>query len=375
MATITTRSLVDPNDDSIETSLRRFEQKLRWWSPLLLGFFQTFWPYAYRAAVGISTIVGYLMFFIPSLLGASVITDVVLGEALFTTLQFISTSLYTVVSTLPFVEPLVTIGLLILLYAILLFDHDPEEPNGTRESKPYNWQRLRNHYIPSLLVFIAGSTLAVTSITPNGVFIALLGAWWVNRRLTFTIVGDEALYLVEPPYTEALLLSRVPFGMGVLLLVFGISTVGALGLMAVPFGVAIGYLYWRRWTGDDNSQELPDKHMYRDVGISNDIVSEYSDTGAYKAYGNEQLLREAVRKFNSFLDTEIDTERRVSVPEKNLQDDDITRIQTEVHDIHSDFEDVAYRPERFSDLVDEIDTYISQLKEVRREDEKVSDRL
>jgi len=79
-------------------------------------------------------------------------------------------------------------------------------------------------------------------------------------------------------------------------------------------------------------------------------------------------LRQSVEKLKSLLETEIDTQRRVSVPEGRLTHQQIQTVVSQSESIHSDFRDVAYRPQRFDDALENIQTYATQYEDLLNEE-------
>lgn len=370
MSTVTPKTRYDPDDSTIENSLQLLEKKLRFWSPIALGSADIVMPFTLTGAVGLSTILGYCLFFLPAFLAATIIADFTLGATIFTTLTTIATGA-TALPSLITAQPLATIAAFTVLYTALVLSYNPETPNGAAVSEVYEWQKLiHSAYICTPLA-VGSAAYAIITATPLA-FIATVGAsWWLLRRLTFTVIWDETRYIVDPPYAEVLISTRVPFGVGVLAIILGVSTLGGLALLTAPFIATPLYLNWRASQGSDDTQELGTLRMHERSGLSQDIVEDFSPSNAYKANANDDLIRPTVEKFNSFLETEVDTETRLHLPDGRLTRGEIRNTLAEAERIHTQFREVSYRPERFDDLVNELQTYGEQYIEVL-EDEGVN---
>jgi len=355
MSTITTKRLPDPDDDSIENSLRRFESKLRFWSPVLLGPLQSIAPFAYSGAIAFSTILGYVLFLLPSLLLATLFADVLTSNALFTTVTTVLentttiVNLYTTNVWVPFIS-------FMLVYIALVITYEPIEPNGTSDALfgTSEWKRLQRSIIVCSLLFV--TLYAFSAGTTLGYIGMVLSAWWVMRRIAFTVLFDDTRYVVSAPVTETLLFSRIPTITGGFLLVIGMELLG-IALLSTPFVSGVLYLLWRRTTGNDTSQELPTVRMHKKSGLPTDFVEDFGASNAYRANADDELFRNSVEKFNSLLETEIDTTRRVSIPDGRLSKEHIRSAISQAEEIHSDFNEVSYRPERFDDTLSQIQEY------------------
>lgn len=370
MSTATTKRLPDPDDDSIEPSLRRFESTLRFWSPLLLGACQTVAPFAYSGAIALSTIIGYALFLAPSLIVATLVADFATNAALFTTLSTVvgSTSvLLSVFATHVWVPALAGV----VLYTLLLVTYKPDEPNGTADALfgTSEWQLLMVSLIGAGLLFGVSTAYAMMTATPLAFVGTVIASWWVMRRVSFTVLWDETRYMVSPPVTEVLVSIRVPTFVGAIALALGSPLLGTL-LLVTPFIGGVLYLKWRGMQGKDSSQDIDSVRMHEKSGLSTDMVQDFTPSGAYQATANDKLLRSAVAKFNSLLETEIDTERRVHLPQGRLSHSHIESAVSQAESIHADFAEVAYRQERFDDALGEVQKYAEQYQNVL-EEEKV----
>lgn len=369
MSTVTTKQLPDSEDDSIEAPLRRFESTLRFWSPLLLGACRKATPIGYTGAIALSTIIGYALFFLPSIVIATLAADVVTNVALFTTLTTIVGNVGLVASAvmthawIPAVAGLA-------LYTLLLVNYTPDQPNGTADALfgTSEWQRLTVGLIVGSIVFVGSATYAVMTATPLAFAGTILASWWVMRRVYFITVWDDTRYIIATPLTETLVGVRIPTIVGMGAFVFGLQTIG-LVLMLTPFVGGITYLLWRRTKSTDGTQEnVPSVRMYEKSGLPMDMIHDFSPAGAYRANANDELFRCAINKFNSLLETEVDTTRRVSVPDGRLSYQHIESAISDAESIHTDFTEVAYRPERFDDVLEEVNLFGEQYQEVLEEE-------
>lgn len=368
MSTVTTKRLPDPDDDSIEASLRRFESTLRFWSPLLLGACRTVAPFAYSGAIALSTIIGYALFFAPSLVLATLVADVATNAALFTTLSTVvgSAGAITAVFTTHVWVPALA-G--VVLYTLLLVAYEPTDPNGTADALfgTKQWRNLVHSLILCGILFVGSTAYAVLTATPLAFIGTAVAAWWVMRRVTFTVLWDETRYMVSPPVTEALVGIRVPTVVGAIVLALGYPLVG-VALLVTPFVGSVLYLKWRSMQGDDSTQSLDTVRMHDKSGLPTDMVQDFTPSGAYQATANDELLRGAVDKFNSLLETEIDTERRVHLPQGRLSHSHIESAVSQAESIYADFDEVSYRPERFDDALEEVQKYAEQYQNVLEEE-------
>lgn len=357
MTTATPKKLYDPDDTTIEPSLRRLEQTLRWWSPIMLGHFNGITSIKYPMVYALSTVLGYAVFLIPSLVFATLAVDVVTGVSLFSTIATLPVAGAALVSLFSANFLFIGVGLT-LLYGVLIVHYDIPQVLSSSVREPYEWQKLLHAVYIMVPVFIASAGLLLFTSVPYVQFGLLVASWWVLRRLTYTIVWDETRYMVDPDYTEWLLCTRLPWFVGLLFFVTGTSLTVAGVLFTVPFISTGGYLYWRKQQGSDTTQDLPTVRMVERSGLPEETTREYGKQ-AYSVCANHQAFVELVNKFNNLLETEIDTDQRVSISE-TPDSAEVKKALREVDMIYSNFSGVAYRPDRFEDLRNQMHQYGEQ---------------
>lgn len=357
MTTATPKNLYDPDNTEIEPSIRRFEQTLRWWSPIMLGHFNGITSIKYPLVYALSTVLGYALFLIPSFVLATLAVDVLTGVALFSTITAL-TAVGQALTALFSTNLLFIGGGLTFLYGVLIINYDIPQVNSSAVRSPYEWQKLLHSVYIMLPLFFVSAGLMLFTTVPYVKFGLVLASWWVLRRLTYTIVWDETRYMVDPDYTEWLLCTRLPWFIGLLLFVTGVSVAGAGLLFTVPFIATGGYLYWRKLQGDDTTQDLPTVRMVERSGLPEETTREYGEQ-AYPVCANHQLFVELISKFNNLLETEIDTEQRVEISD-TPDTDEVRKAIREVEMLYSNFSGVAYRPDRFEDLRNQIHKYGEQ---------------
>lgn len=336
-------------ESGIEPSVRRLEDSLQWISPLSVLFFRPLTSISYPAIVGLSTAIGYLLFFLPAAVLSTIAVDITTGVSLFTTLSSFASPVQ-ILNTLNY--KIVAIAL-VVLYTGFIITYTPVNPSNASVREPYEWQRLRS----SLLICGVGFAVFATDILPIPHIINTIGllgtAWWIMRRVTYTVLFDETRYLLYPPYTEVLLATRIPVLTGVLALLLNLPNSIVITSLTIPFITGTGYFYWRKYyAGDDNTQTISTVRMVKRSGLPEELTREYG-ANAYSIHSHNLLLKEAAQKFNSLLETEIDTTRRVSVSTVPTESE-IKSAMQDANQIYSDFENVAIRSQRFKDLHDEI---------------------
>jgi hypothetical protein len=254
---------------------------------------------------------------------------------------------------------------------MLLVTYEPIQPNGTADALhgTQQWEDLKRSLYVCIPLFAVSAVYGILTTAPISFIITGLSAWWIMRRIAFTVIFDETRYVFSPPLTEVLLVTRIPTVIGFFAVGTGYHIIGSL-LLAVPFIGALWYLNWRSNLVADETKSTDTTRMAEKSGLSQDFVQDLSASGAYKANANDRLLRSSIKKFNSFLDTEIDTEERVNIQDSRLDVSDIRSVISQTEDIYEDFNDVAYRPERFEEIVHQIEKYGQQYINTLEEDEE-----